>query len=925
MNDLALPDAFRGRWQNLLIITYNADIPFFERAIWPQLANGCRNKIILADGRRFLQSSVDWVRDGTVRHLNQLYLGAGIFTPQAAHAKLVLLTNEESGRLLVGSGNLSMGGYASGGEVFSQYEYNSKETDNLSAFVTIREFLTELLQRDLIPSIAQSRITALFENTPWLYQSSAGWQPVRHNLDQSFLAQFQAAIRDDPVDELWLHAPFHDLESKALAAILNATQPKTVHLLVQPGQTLLNPDAVGQVRTSYGKSFAVHEVRRRLEAHDPYIHAKFYLAQLRDRAVCLHGSPNLSQVALLLTPPQGNIELANLLVGERDAFDAFLDGLRRQPFTRPLAELRIGPGEADETEEVTSSWYLTAGEWNGQSLTLHFRGLAPDLQQLDLRGATGSIAFAEHRQRLGYLEFVLSPIGIEQMKVNPSVSLQWRDGDGLNTSNPIFVCNRASLNRVLEAGEGEGGLASFGALDLEDEELEQLLGELDASFPVDRRSIWQMAGRAQPASSSDGQEELHLSYADINRDALRRHPRMQQYFRAGKRDETAYTPTRLQIVLNMISAHFQKLQGTPANAEAARLLADALNESDAENEEEREEEEAERQHRRISLSARIRRLMHNFIERFLHGLQMLDFQEFVGHLVMAQNTVIFQHLLWRLFYKEWSDQAFLIDALLRLWGFLWAQDDGYLAKLERKEREEVLQVLREHRADGLLTAGVFHSIRILFDQANSDELLRLRDFVRGWLSASYTPLSEPILHDAWTYLGEMYPYTTPLPSDIAEWIKKLCRVETDATFLRGVESQFQLPDHSSAFVWERVHRNNNPQAKIRCLKVMAAPRPPSIEEATRVLAHWMAWGNLDYYRANIVTREGQKTLIFFDVEENSGIFRQDNQNPLELTSADFSHSPNRWMHSVDLLRSQAEQVEELLTMPTVISVKQLVL
>ena len=66
-------------------------------------------------------------------------------------------------------------------------------------------------------------------------------------------------------------------------------------------------------------------------------------------------------------------------------------------------------------------------------------------------------------------------------------------------------------------------------------------------------------------------------------------------------------------------------------------------------------------------------------------------------------------------------------------------------------------------------------------------------------------------------------------------------------------------------------------------------------------------------------------MIFFDVEENSGIFRQDNQNPLELTSADFSHSPNRWMHSVDLLRSQAEQVEELLTMPTVISVKQLVL
>ena len=123
MNELQLPEQLKGPWHHALVLTYGADIPFFENALWRQFSTRCRNKIILADGQCYLEACANYARSGLVRHLNQRYVAEGIFAPHAAHAKFILLTNSERGRLLVGSGNLGWQGYASGGELFTQYEY----------------------------------------------------------------------------------------------------------------------------------------------------------------------------------------------------------------------------------------------------------------------------------------------------------------------------------------------------------------------------------------------------------------------------------------------------------------------------------------------------------------------------------------------------------------------------------------------------------------------------------------------------------------------------------------------------------------------------------------------------------------------------------------------------------------------------------
>src|SRR5260370_26227257 len=118
MSALELPEQLKGPWDHALILSYGLDIPFFERALWYQFPTRCRNKIILADGQQYLQVSDAYSQQrGLVRHMNQLYVVAGIFglhTYTSAHAKLILLTNAQQGRLLVGSGNLLVNTLRSG-------------------------------------------------------------------------------------------------------------------------------------------------------------------------------------------------------------------------------------------------------------------------------------------------------------------------------------------------------------------------------------------------------------------------------------------------------------------------------------------------------------------------------------------------------------------------------------------------------------------------------------------------------------------------------------------------------------------------------------------------------------------------------------------------------------------------------------------
>jgi hypothetical protein len=366
---------------------------------------------------------------------------------------------------------------------------------------------------------------------------------------------------------------------------------------------------------------------------------------------------------MLLKDPQANIEIANLLTGPRTAFDYLLDALDIDSTTTSPAMLNLTYHSQAMAEDISEeTWRLTGGEWWADQLLLHFQGLLPNLQGAELVIAKMSFPLKIHKSETRALELILTAEASSMLTRPVPLVIRWKNNEAIRESNPIFVCNRASLDAALELSSDGERLDRIGDLDLEDKEIEELLADLHEGLVIDRRSVWQLAGRTVPANTGEDDTSLYLDYANIDYDKLRQHPKIQQYF-YGTAGENGYTRSRLQIILNAIIAHFQ-LQKPIAITSMEKNDIDPEESDDIPLQEYAALVEDKQGHS-WSSQQRINRILKNFIHRYLRGLQSSDFQEFVGVEVIAQNYIVFTHLLWRLFAKDWVEPAFIVDALLQ--------------------------------------------------------------------------------------------------------------------------------------------------------------------------------------------------------------------------------------------------------------------
>jgi len=907
VSELPLPDCLQGLWEHLLILTYGADLVFFEGALWRQMRESCRNRIILADGQQYLKACADYARMGMVRHLNQRYVAEGIFSPRAAHAKLILLANAECGRLLVGSGNLGLDGYAAGGELFTQYDFSPDAPEWLGAFVAVRE-VTELLKhRGYIGPLASERLDYLWEHIPWIFRPVlTGERPVRHNLDTSFLEQMRQAVGGEPVDELWILAPFYDNEAVALERLLKTLGPRLATILVQPGRTSANRVALERVLHCLPGRCQVRLYSK--SAEDPYVHAKLYLAKLRKRAVCLQGSPNLSQVAMLLTDPCGNIEVANLLSGPRDGFDGLLAALDIGP---PLDDLEgidlVVPGQgADDSAE---GWQLIGGEWTEGTLRLRYRGLLPDLRGATLLIGDVTLPIEGYALEPQCIVLRLSSNMARLLEAAAPVSICLGSNEEA-VSNPIFPCNRASLDAVLQVPTIGITPPHIRDLELDDDELSQLLAELDSALVIDRRSVWQLAGQPPPnTEGEDGDEALRVDYADIDYERLRQHPRIQQYIR-GRMGKGPSAQTRLQLILNAITDHFQGLLDPAHTLEAvAQAIAEVSKESD-QDEDAEDEGEGGSGHGGPSgqrtLAQRTRRALRGFIRRYLRGVQSRDFREVAGFHVMALNYAIFSYLLWRLMGKDWVEPEFLLDALLRMWAFFWGDHThrAYYDELREEEQADLVALAAEYQADAIQIAALYQGAIWTRSEGHEAQRLALRDFSRHLLCRPPRLMMPEVLERASLLAEQFNRYDPPLPSEMAGALATLAQYDTRRTFLYAVEASHGYRDGSCTFERVPVAARRQP---VTVLVLQADDAMKDMESG--LLRDWMRFEGLDYYRIAVPDADGKRRMLFYDVLRSEGVYwdRQAGGAPQDF--GPVSASQVAWGIGLERLRRLAAEAD----------------
>jgi hypothetical protein len=738
-----VPDAFNGPYSSFLIGTYGVDLDFLENHLLHGIPNRLRSRVILADATQ-LHTALN--TGYTPRRTNRTYALAPVHAPHAFHVKFILLTGPEHGRLLVGSGNVSVGGYIGAGEAFTTYDFTPEDPSHASNFAAIRQFLQNLNQTYPIDDQAWNLIQDQLAQAAWIPENTIG-STITHNLHTTHLEQLAKTIGSDSVTEVVAYAPFHDRKAEGIQAIIDTLNPKRLTLLAQQKQTVLDVKATLRAVKPLGSKFSAHTV----EAPDPYnptyLHAKFLLVRTQHADHLLQGSANLSAVALNRAGTDANVEMCNLLTTEQGGFNNFIKTLNWQ--------------QIDELSD------LSPADWSETQATDHTIGMIRDATWLKpkLTGTVNeTIKRGEISVSLGGRTLTPTQTDITDTATGSNFALTFNtdDAHSIDSANSIEIAIRGhdtiviypyrvhDLSRMGSTGNRIDLLRNAGTLDLNDKEINEMLEVLDQVLIVDLQSAWKMAHPHTDTDTTDLSAEAAIKYEDIDWEAIRQHAVYKAY--TGHNLSTAHSPTELGILLQALTDRFnQEASGHATTDDALDDLgteqtvedADAIDEANAHLDPDNEVEQPR------SASNRAKRLWGNFAKRFVRGIQDRDFVDAVGPSVIVLSYAAFNHLLRLLRNRKLINEHVGHDCQTALWRFMWGTNDsiGYLETLPDGDRQIALKALHDNK-DVPVTLTAIEDIYWHLWVTDQD-ITELRSIIRRLLeSPDFQPTRRALDHAA---------------------------------------------------------------------------------------------------------------------------------------------------------------------------------
>ncbi len=358
-----------------IVLTYNIDFLFVQSLVLPALKRcGHASLTIFADARRAAESYA---------HLNALLTGLGVryrVIPVAMergfsfHPKALFLSGPERATLLVGSGNLTFGGWRENGEVWVRKDTDEDGTDVFSAF---RAYLLEILTRVPLNESIVADIEEAFDPTtrPWARSMSEPSGLLgKVSRGPSLLDQLLAAVGTGAVSELMLAAPYFDERAAAVAEFSAAFGEPPTSLLVPVRRSNLREAAARALPRSVTlRSTAFKHDGHAERPRDTFLHAKFYAVRRADQVHLFVGSANLSRAALTIPGSRGNAELlAHVMMSEREFRDAMLDELE---FLESAPEFEApGPDDDGDGAHRPGALQILGARLEGALLRLAFHG-----------------------------------------------------------------------------------------------------------------------------------------------------------------------------------------------------------------------------------------------------------------------------------------------------------------------------------------------------------------------------------------------------------------------------------------------------------------------------------------------------------------------------------------------------------------------
>jgi len=278
--------------------TFGIDFDAYESIALSRLRGaGCRNNLVIADSRMLthaLSGASDLPQRAGTHYTVSGANAAGVF-----HPKLFLQFGRRSGRMIIGSANLTPSGLAGNLELVGTIACDEADTGEQRLVAQAWDYASGFID-DERQSVTDQHAW-MQRRTAWLPSAVRAEGPVdladgtRAALllsgGPSGIAQRFTALIDDPVQRLIVISPYWDPDLAALSYLAERLNPNAIAVLVDPQTREFPKDAVDRIDglTLYSRG-SFREGR--------FIHAKAVIAQTASADHILLGSANCTSAAL---------------------------------------------------------------------------------------------------------------------------------------------------------------------------------------------------------------------------------------------------------------------------------------------------------------------------------------------------------------------------------------------------------------------------------------------------------------------------------------------------------------------------------------------------------------------------------------------------------------------------------------------------
>ena len=350
---------------NAIVVTHNIDFAFLQTVVLAAFRTcGHPTITVFADAQCAAESYA--LQAPLLDGLGTRYrvVPISMTTGGRFHPKAVLLSGPKAGTLLVGSGNLTFGGWRENAEIWTRFD---AVTDGPQAFVELESYVRQVLERVPLGQAVAAEVDEAFDRKtrPWLaVPVPAGPRRLlgRAAAGEALVDEMAKEV-GGPLDELIVGVPYFDEDGVALGAVIERLHAPRATVLCQPWRSTLTRRAfAANAARAALRHVTFEHVDENGASRRAFLHAKFYAAVHGESVTVFAGSANCSIAALMTAGAAGNAELLAVRRMSRAEFGAaFLAELVEKTEPIELPEAWTDHDEAARPPFVVLAARLDAG------------------------------------------------------------------------------------------------------------------------------------------------------------------------------------------------------------------------------------------------------------------------------------------------------------------------------------------------------------------------------------------------------------------------------------------------------------------------------------------------------------------------------------------------------------------------------------